>query len=209
MNIPAVEVFFTQALNDAKGKFKSEIAHYRESNRARGKNGYYGRPTFQVGLGNNKSYFFELNRIEDPETAPGYKWELGKFKGTKGAEEAIFSEFMKRIDCFQTAPSLIQNETVTSSEMEKAFEINFMKSDNRVVGFVKEIAAEVAEAASRKDKSDMIKVATNYETVDREHMYEKIRQLMEANPEVREDIFFYFYMVEKSRGQFSKAGTKD
>jgi len=45
----------------------------------------------------------------------------------------------------------------------------------------------------------MIRVPTNYQNLNLEEIYGKIFKLMEERPEIREDIFFYFYMLQKSQ----------
>lgn len=197
LEIPALEEFFLNQLDEVKIKFRDQIEAYRnqKNNQISGRE---GTPTFRDGESLNKSYFFELNRSDDIESESGYKWKLEQFKLKAKQEiiDMIFSEFIGKLDTFEIAPSLIQKKTVKAFELKKAFEINFMKSSDRVVGFVKEI--EDPAEALKKDNSPMVRVATNYQNIDKKEMYKKIIALMDKDPEVREDIFFYFHMLQKA-----------
>lgn len=191
LEVPAVQAFFLDQLDTVKRKFEEDICEFKRS--------VDGTPSFRDGFSVDKSYFFELNRCNDPDSETGYKWELKQFKLKAKPEttEMIFSGFIKRLDRYETAPGLIQKKTVKSGEMNKAYEINFMKSAERVVGFVRVIELD-PEDMLKKNSSRMIRVATNYQNVDKEEMYRRIINVMKEDPEVRDDIFFYFHMLQKT-----------
>lgn len=191
INIPGVEEFFFQALAEAKEKFKEKIDNYQKEKGT--------IPSFKNGLGKDKSYFFELNRVGTPGNKKNYKWVLGKFqlKSRTDLVEMIFSQFIAGIDKYDTMPGKFLSKTVKSPSADKSFEIDFVKnSDHRVVGFVRE-----KERQDVEDTKRMIKVPTRYNEADKQEMYRQIFQLMEDDPEAREDIFYYYLMVQNARGE--------
>jgi hypothetical protein len=178
-DIHRIDQFLSDAIEEAKKKFRTEIEKYN-SNRS---------PSFRNGPDENKSYFFELNRCTDSNNKGVDKWELGKFN----------IEFSKKVNDYETSPGLIQKDTLPSPYGGKSFEISFIKEKERIAGFVK-VAEEKTQEEIREEheENSMIRVATNYQNLNREEIYDKIFQLMEESPEIREDIFFYFYMLQKS-----------
>lgn len=196
MNITEVKAFFSRALEEAKKEFKNQIKQYRDFKNKAEEKKEEASLAFQSELP-NKSYFFELNRIEGEESMGKGKWEVGKFKIDSGKDivQVIVSEFIKEADTYESIPQEIQTARILSPE-GKLFEINFMKNtDNRVIGFVKEVKKEKEEYVLNGD-GGMVKIKTKYQDLDKEEMYKKIFQLMEENPEAREDIFFYYLMAQ-------------
>lgn len=182
--LPEIDEFLSGAIREAKKKFGNGI----------GKSGLERNPTFQNGIDENKSYFFELNRDKDE------RWELGKFKLKKQPDivKLIFKEFLEKVKDYKTSPGLIQKEILSTPNVGKAFEITFIKEKARVKAFAK-VAEEKAESPREEAmKSSMIRVRTNYQNINREETYDKIFQLMEEKTEIREDIFFYFNMLRES-----------
>ncbi len=198
LKVQGGEEFFLKVLKEAKEKFRDAIE-------SRGKKDEAAKdeepnPFFQNGFSKEKLYFFELKRVEDAESKTGFRWHPGQFnlKGRKDIEDMILSDFIGRIEEYEVAPALIQDKVVISGKTGNAFDVNFMKSEDRLVGFVKEAEDEL-EAFALEKNGQMIKLATNYQNVNTEEMYQRIFELMEKNPTARDDIFFYFYMMDKSK----------
>lgn len=189
--ISGIDQFLSNAIKEAKMKFKAEIEKYS----------FKRYPSFKDGLDENKSYFFELNRSNDSNNKGVDQWELGKFKLKDKPDivRMIVFEFSKKVNDYETSPGLIQKDTLPSPYGGKSFEISFIKEKERVAGFVK-VAEEEAQEETREEdeKNSMIRVPTNYQNLNREEIYEKIFQMMEESSKIREDIFFYFYMLQKS-----------
>jgi hypothetical protein len=204
-NVPEVGKFLLEALEKAKQKFKDKIDKYMKLKRESEKKKKI--PSFENGWSKNKSYFFELNRVEDRETEEGYKWTLGKFKLSKRKDivEMIFSaEFKKEIDQAVVTPQQPESIIIDSPTTKKRFDVDYMKSSKtRVIGFVKEIMKD-EEKYILKDNPAMRMIAAKHQDIDKEEMYHKIHQLMEEDEEVRKDMFFYLVMMETSRGENSK-----
>jgi hypothetical protein len=156
-------------------------------------------PGPQENLVINKSYEFELNRVEDPQTGEGKQWVIAKFKFKDRTDivENIFPGFLKKIDEYESNPQK-SCTLFFKSLSERAFEIRFVKnSDDMVTGFVKELE-NIKEEYVKKEKKGMVKVSAQYKPESKDEMYKKIFQMMEDNEEARQDIFFYYLMVEKS-----------
>ena len=189
--IHGIDQFLSEAIDEAKKKFDTEIEKYSLKR----------NPSFKDGLDENKSYFFELNRCKNSNDKGVDQWELGKFKLKNQPDivRMIVFEFLKKVNDYETSPGLIQKDTLPSPYGGKSFEISFIKEKERIAGFVK-VAEETAqeEPWEEDEESSMIRVPTNYQNLNREEIYEKIFQLMEESPQIREDIFFYFYMLQKS-----------
>ena len=189
--IHGIDQFLSEAIDEAKKKFDTEIEKYSLKR----------NPSFKDGLDENKSYFFELNRCKNSNDKGVDQWELGKFKLKNQPDivRMIVFEFLKKVNDYETSPGLIQKDILPALYGGKSFEISFIKEKERIAGFVK-VAEETAqeEPWEEDEESSMIRVPTNYQNLNREEIYEKIFQLMEESPEIREDIFFYFYMLQKS-----------
>jgi hypothetical protein len=197
-DIHGIDQFLSDAIEEAKKKFKAEIERYS----------FKRNPSFKDGLDENKSYFFELNRCKDSNIKGVDQWELGKFKLKNQPDivKAIVFEFSKKVNDYETSPGLIQKDALSSPYGGKSFEISFIKEKERIAGFVKvaEEEAQEEETREKQEENSMIRVPTNYQNLNREEIYDKIFQLMEENPEIREDIFFYFYMLQKHTPKYSK-----
>lgn len=195
INIPGVGECIFQAVEQAKEKFKDQIIQYQNSR----KEPQMEKPLRQEEFSKDKQYFFKLNRTDAPGTETGYRWELTESKLENRKDIVlILSEFINKVDGYETLHLKTQNEIIKSFDKKKFFSISFMKTtDSRVTGCVKEVGRnEYKERVSSKNEPGMIKVRVKYQGLDKEEMYEKIFQLMEENQEAREDIFAYFWMIE-------------
>jgi DNA-binding phage protein len=207
--VPEIKEFLIQAVEDAKEKFKDQIDQIRKT----------AFPSIKDGESRDKSYFFDLNRIEDPESEIGYKWELGRFnlKAQKEIADMILSQFIKKVDEYEAIPQQMQNKIFKSPILGKSFNITFMKnSETRVTGFVEEIEEDEQKNVSKykeqyilKNGRGMVKVPAKHAGLAREELYQNMFRLMEEDEKVRNDIFFYYLMVQKSREESSGETEKD
>jgi hypothetical protein len=157
----------------------------------------------------NKSYHFELTRVENPQIEGGYEWVIGefKFKEKKDIVENIFPDFFKKLDEYEPNPQK-SHMSFIKSPSERSFEIRFVKNTtDKVTGFVKELE-RIKEEFVIKEKNSMVKVAAKYPEENKDEMHKKILQLMEENKEARQDIFFYYLMVQYSEKASSHRKAK-
>ncbi len=195
INIPGINDFIFQAVEQAKEKFKAHINQYQNSR----KEPQMETPSRQEEFSKDKQYHFKLNRTDTPGTETGYRWELTESKLENRKDIVmILSEFIKKVDGYEILPLKVQYEIIKSFDKKKFFSISFMKTtESRVTGYVKEVGRnEDKERVSSKNERGMIKMRVKSQDLDKKEMYEKIFQLMEENQEAREDIFAYFWMIE-------------
>lgn len=201
-NIPGIDDFFYRALAEARVKFKDKIHHYRKR----------VVPSFKAGESKDKAYFFDLNRVDDPESETGHKWELGEFKleSRQDIIEVILPRFIRKVDDYEILPQQEQNRIISSPNLDKSFKITFMKNnDKRVIGFVEEVeeaeenkdkyvASKIGEHVV-KDKGGMVRVSVKHPDLYKEDIDKKISSLMEEDENVKNDIIFYYLMMQKSK----------
>ncbi len=198
LNVPAVVHYFLSQLDEVKATFKTEIESYQK---------LLGEEIKETGslekelFEKDHSYQFEL--YLEGGAAPGAfpKWQLKKFKyGTnKEIVRRLFEDFEKRLIDHKTAAGVIKHEYIILKSADTlTFEISFMRSrDDRVVGYVKRI-----ENINTSGKtSSMIKIPTNYQdyAVLEPAMHRELSEWMKEDPEVRDEILFYFLMLKNQR----------
>jgi hypothetical protein len=198
VKIPEIEKFLLKAMEQAKEKFQDQIRQHQD----------LVVPTFKNGKSKDKSYFFALNRIQDPDSKIGHKWELEEFKLKSQPQQEIvdeiLSQFIKKVDFYEVLPQQMQNQNFSSPILKKSFNITFMKNkENRVNGYVEEISEDKQDKEEfvLKDKGGMVKISVEDPGFYKEEMHKKIIQLMEEDEVVRDDIIFYYLMVQKSRSK--------
>lgn len=203
--IPEVENFLVRAVEDAKEQFKDEIERYRK----------IVLPTFSDGVSKDKSFFFEMTRVDDPTNEAGFRWELGKFR-LQPHIAAILEQFAQEVENSPVIPQQQQEKILKSLTTEKNFKVTFMKNDDsRVVGFIEEMAEEEKEKTlipmnQLKEEGFLIKetqgtiklnISKIPSPVFKEEIYRKILDLMEKDDKARNDIIFYYSMVQRSKGE--------
>jgi hypothetical protein len=165
--IPEIKEFFARKCREARVTFQEAIKAFNQPKDRRKKELPEEKPEeaeledeesteLSKAFARNKTFFFELTRIDDPESDNGFRWELGRLK-LKAGEKAlhmIFGEFMTRVEHFEISPQRILDEIVDVPLLNRKFKISYTKSSsNRVVGFVKE-----AEATEEKTE-ELVKAA--------------------------------------------------
>lgn len=197
MKEPRVREFLMEKLAQAREMYRQESDHKQESAMKQADN--IVNPRFKDGWSQKKSYFFELVRQKDPVDPSSYRWDLGRFRLTKRADivTIILSRFIQRVDDYPVIPDE-QYETIEIAELDRSLHFTFMKNrPDRVTGFVREILK--GEKETEAVDSQVIKITSKYLDIDKQAMYDRILRLMEENQQVREDIFFYVEMAEKSQ----------
>jgi hypothetical protein len=150
----------------------------------------------------SKTYFFDLNGIKEQN---GIKWDPAKVKSNEGKDilNMVLPKFIKELGQYEVSPDLLQSEIIELSDLDKAFKIGFTKkSETRVVGFIKEHEEEKKgeEDFVIRDDSNILVITKKYKNLKKDEMYEKIKQIMKAHPDLIEDIFFYSHMILKPGG---------
>ena len=164
LEIPEIADYFSQALIKAKNQFHDKIkGHYIsngniriESSKIKPSEKEREISELSKAFGKNKTYFFEMIRLEDPKTE-SYNWELGKFKlnANKKTIHMIFKDFIRKVDELEIVPYRILEEYVYFPPLDKWLQINYTKSSpSRVVGFVKE--AEKIEEKLKKEEIEKL-----------------------------------------------------
>lgn len=190
-HIPKIEEIFLKTLEKVEEEYPDLVNEYLGLKNSLEKE--FGEKVEGNG-GKGKSYFFEVNRVEDPGKKGDTHWELGKFKLNVGGNivNMIFSEFINRVDTFEIAPTRIQTDFVFSQPLNRLFQINFTKgSDSRVVGFVKIIEDDFVVTKTE----NMVKVNTRAcRTVEKERLF----KYMEDYSQISEGMYFTLRMLEAS-----------
>jgi len=197
MKVPMVRDFLLEKLAQAREMYRQESDRKGESAMKQADN--IVNPRFKNGWSKKRSYFFELVRQKDPTAPENFRWELGRFRLTKRADiiKVILTRFIQKVDDFPVSPDE-QYETIEIAEPDRSLHFTFLKNrEDRVAGFVREIFK--GEKGTGQRESQVIKITSKYQDIDKQAMYERIFHLMEENPEIREDIFFYVEMSEKSQ----------
>ncbi len=210
LKIPEVNTFLYRAVEEAREKFKEIINQHRVSEKEWLGETDGGIPSFKNGWSKKKSYFFELKRVKDKAGEPGYRWDLGRFRLTKRVDmvRTILSRFIQKVDEYPIIPDEQQHVHIDLSKPAQSFHITFMKNrEDRVTGFVKEIPKE--EKKVEVKDTQVIKLSSKYQDMDKQEMYDRIFRLMEERPEIREDIFFYIEMMVKSHKRSLTKNSKD
>ena len=208
--IPEIEEYFLQALLEAKQKYQVQIKEYYrlkdnfESESSKDKPEEIKEeviPGLLKAFEKSKTYFFEFTRVNDPGTAPGYRWELGKFKLKTKAEgkivDIIFDDFIKDVDQYEVTPHRIRDEIVDVPSLQKKLQISFTKSSpTRVVGFVKEAKPIEEKQGEKADDLQVVKRNRNMLKLDTgrtktlEINKKELEELLQNNPEFTENMIF-------------------
>lgn len=197
LNVEKVENYLAEHLQKAKDLFRDEIREYRKLRVGSEKTGASSEEMWR----NDKSYFFEFNKVENSERMSKYEWKLAKFKleNNKNVVRMVFPDvFIGAIDEADVTGQKITTRRFKSPGTQRSFLVDFMKpKEDRVVGFVKELGDKIGQI-QLKNKLDL----RNMEDLDADLMTDKIHRLVEEMEEVRVDIFCYLiakYKDEKKK----------
>jgi hypothetical protein len=207
-NIPEIREYFFRALLEARHIFKYKIEAHRGL-----KNNPPGIepekiPGFSHAL-KSKPFFFELSRSKDLEAESGCSWKPDKcnLPPDEEAMKTVFNDFIKKIEEYEIAPHLLQDERVHFQPLNKWFLIRFTKSSpTRVVGFVKEVEEDQEKLKGGQKKEEekkfvkkvnrsMLKIDPNVTiSIKREELEEFLR----SNHEFTDDMVFLLNMKRQS-----------
>lgn len=208
--IRIIKDFFLQSLSQAREKFEDEIKEFYRLKDNPDQMEEEGISELSKAFEKNKTYFFEMIRVEDPKREFGVKWSLGRFKLKANGKvvNIILDDFIKNADQYEVNPQRIQEEIVDIPSLNKKFWINFTKSSSsRIVGFVKEykIVEEKAGEKGKEEKEEekfvlkknrnMLKLVTKGKK-SLEIEKEELEELLQYNPEFTDDMFFSIRMKQ-------------
>lgn len=157
LKIPEIREYFFRALLEVRNIFKDEIEDYqhKEVKNKSDENKVEEVPDHPHSLKRSKTYFFEMNKVEDPGSDTGFMWilEKCKFPTDEEAIQMVFNHFKKVVDEYEVAPHRIQVELVEFPPQGKIFHIRFTKSSpTRIVGFVKEAEEVQKKVIEEREK---------------------------------------------------------
>lgn len=183
MKVPEVAKVMFLALDEAKGKLRSEIDKYRESE------GLFKkvRETIQ-----KHSYRFELKMGDDDE------WHVMNISPPPqnhiNIEAIIHTDVFPhiRVNAMFSGDGDIFEEFISKDEHN--YNVQFIKfTDSHIFGIICEIAASRNDDAQKEIEYD--EVDWKNERASREERYREIFYYMEKESYIREFIFDYFFML--------------
>lgn len=208
--IPEIEDYFAGVLLEVKKKFRDKINEYRLKENIKNES-----PTDKLeqleeeeiselseAFKKNKTYFFELIRVEDPGREPAFRWEVEKFnlktRANGKIKKIIFDDFIRNVDRYEVTSSRIQDKIVDIPFLDKKIQINFTKSSpTRVVGFVKEYKEKAEEKFVLKRNRNMLKLNTTVRK-HQEMGKEELQELLQTNPEFMDSMLFSIRMKQEA-----------
>lgn len=203
MNIPEFEKLINIKIEELKIILAKKVnLYYKLKNEFKGTN-QEGLHLLENGSldRSKRTYFFELNRIEDSYSRTGYQWILKKIEPEPDEEiEAIIpAEVIAIIGRHKTNPTKIEFDEYYSDKLEKKFDIKSIKyNDSRVFGTIRTIQEnKIIKDTHLEDKGDTITLNVNQETKENDSKYTELFRYMEKYPEIKEHIFTFFYMIQK------------
>jgi hypothetical protein len=193
--------YLSKMLKQAKKELKEAVDRHTDSGKT-GETEEKKSADYFKNWSSIKTYFFDLNGIKDQKSI---KWEPVKVKPTevKDIIDMVLPKFIKKLGQYEVSPDLLQSEIIELPDLDKAFKIGFTKkSETWVQGFIKEHEEEKKgeEDFVIRDDSNILVITKKYKNLKKDEMYEKIKQIMKAHPDLIEDIFFYSHMILKPGG---------
>lgn len=183
MKVPEVAKVMFLALDEAKGKLKSEIDRYRKSE------GLFKkvRETIQ-----KHSYRFELKKGEDDE------WHIMNIspppQNNIDIEAIIHTDIFPhiRLNAMFSGEVDIIDEFISKNKHN--YNVQFIKfTDSHIFGIISEIVANRNGECQKEIEYD--EVDWKNEKATMEERYREIFYYMEKEPNIREFIFDYFFML--------------
>ncbi len=202
IEIPEVDTYIFLTIEQAKIKFAEEIRNY-----------YHVKNTFQRTKRGNlmliedknpsqqtQSYYFEFKRIKPKDSMLKFQWLIATIKPTPKEDpwQIIPVEFMNMMDFHAVDPDKIETfKNFKSRSLKKYFDIRFTRySDTHVMGSIRENCKEVADNTDENEQEqEAFKLNLSKKNTKRDYM--ELFRYMEEYPEIREDIFNRFDMVQK------------
>ena len=211
INIPEVDTYIFLTIEQAKIKFAEEIENYRQL-----KNSFHQAKRGNMTVVEDKnppvpvdfpdldvqSYYFELKRIKPKSGKLKYQWLISKVKPKpkESPSEVIPNEFINCVDFHQVDPDKIETyKHFKSRSLKKYFDIRFTRySDTHVMGSIRENKKDMMGKEGTElfdDNCEAFKMNLGQTGIKEDYM--ELFRYMEEHPEIKEDIFSRFNMVQK------------
>ncbi len=209
IDIPDVDTYIFLTIEQAKIKFAEEIRGYRQL-----KNSFHQvkrgsmvliedkKPARISQSKNSRSYYFELKRITPKNSKLKHQWVISmiKPKPAEADDRIIPVEFINMIDFHMVDPDKIETyKGFKSRALKKQFDIRFTRySKSHVMGSIRENKKESALESgddAYNDERGAFKLNLGQKSMKEDYM--ELFCYMEENPEIKEDIFNRFNMVQK------------
>lgn len=203
INIPDVDTYIFLTIEQAKIKFAEEIKNYHllKNTFHHSKRGSMVLIEDKDKLKKSQSYYFEMKRIKNKSGKLKYRWTIStiKPKPVPDPEQIIPVEFINSIDFHGVDPDKIETyKRFKSRSLRKIFDIRFTRySETHVMGSISENISEVSkdEPQDFSDEGEAFKLNLGQTHVKEDYM--ELFRYMEESPEIKEDIFNRFNMVQK------------
>jgi hypothetical protein len=204
IDIPDVDTYIFLTIEQAKIKFAEEIQNYRQL-----KSSFHQVKRSNMMLIEDKkptqksqSYYFELKRIKSKNSKLKHQWVVStiKPKPKQQSEEIIPVEFINMIDFHRVDPDKIETyKRFKSRVLKKSFDIRFTRySDNHVMGSIREKSKDPPQKNGSETydaEGQAFKLKLGQKNIKEDYM--ELFRYMEEYPEIKEDIFNRFNMVQK------------
>jgi hypothetical protein len=203
INIPDVDTYIFLTIEQAKIKFSDEILNYRQL-----KNSFHQVKRGNMTLIEDKqrnihaeSFYFEVKRIKPKNGKLKHQWVITKIKPKPKQEyvDIIPIEFINSIDFYMVDPDKIETfKRFKSRSLKKFFDIRFTRySETHVMGSIRESKVESLNTKDEdfEDEREAFKLNLGQTSIKEDYM--ELFRYMEEFPEIKEDIFNRFNMVQK------------
>ncbi|MCP5049594.1 MAG: hypothetical protein GY940_20660 [bacterium] len=202
LDIPDVDTYIFLTIEQAKIKFAEEIDNYRQL-----KNAFHQtkRGTMMIiedkkPVHQTQSFYFELKRTKPKGSRLKYQWFVSNIKPKTEKERIVPPEFINMIDLHPVDPDKIETyKRFKSRALKKYFDIRFTRySDSHVMGSIREDQKEIPGENEQDDYGDEPEAfKLNLTRKNFKEDYMELFRYMEEHPEIKEDIFNRFHMVQK------------
>lgn len=217
IKIPDVDTYIFLTIEQAKIKFAEEIRNYhqiknsfhqsKQGSKQSGQSGQSGRGNMVLIEDKNpdnlsQSYYFEIKRIKNKDGKLKYHWKITtvKPKPKIDTDQIIPLEFINMIDFHAVDPDRIETyKRFKSRSLKKSFDIRFTRySDTHIMGSIRENSEEAGNNETNNgfvDAREAFKLKLSQQNIKEDYM--ELFRYMEEYPEIKEDIFNRFNMVQK------------
>jgi hypothetical protein len=210
IKIPDVDTYIFLTIEQAKIKFAQEIGNYRQI-----KNTFHHskvnktpkRGNMMLIEGKNPdaqshSYYFELKRSINKDGKLKYQWNITTIKPKPKPEagKIIPKEFINMIELHEVDPDKIETyKRFKSRSLKKSFDIRFTRySETHIMGSIRENPEDILKNGDKNgydNARQVFKLKLSRKNIKEDYM--ELFRYMEEYPEIKEDIFNRFNMVQK------------
>lgn len=210
IKIPDVDTYIFLTIEQAKIKFAEEIKNYHLI-----KNSFHqSKQSKQTGQSNMvlikdknmdhlaQSYYFEIKRNKNKDGKLKYQWKVATVKPKPKVDfsQIIPMEFMNMIDLHAVDPDRIETyKRFKSRSLKKSFDIRFTRySETHIMGSIRENPEDAEQNGENDgfvDARKAFKLKLSQQNIKEDYM--ELFRYMEEYPEIKEDIFNRFNMVQK------------